>query len=79
MCPRATGKDIAEYKRLGVRILGVYPPCLQGEVYETHPDWRASPPTPPRFRKSTCRSIPTGGCLPLGPYGDSSSTCSPKS
>src|SRR6187200_759551 len=33
-------KDIAEYKRLGVRILGVYPPCLQGEVYETHPEWR---------------------------------------
>ena len=28
-------KDIAEYKKLGVRILGVYPPCLQGEVYET--------------------------------------------
>jgi len=34
------GKDIAEYRRLGVRILGVYPPCLQGEVYERHPDWR---------------------------------------
>src|SRR5260370_6055445 len=27
-------KDVAEYKRLGVRILAVYPPCLQGEVYE---------------------------------------------
>src|SRR5215213_7466239 len=33
-------RDIAEYKRLGVRVLGVYPPCLQGEVYEAHPDWR---------------------------------------
>ena len=33
-------KDIAEYKKLGVRILGVYPPSLQGEVYELHPDWR---------------------------------------
>src|ERR1700737_3926681 len=33
-------KDIAEYKKLGVRILAVYPPCLQGEVYENHPDWR---------------------------------------
>jgi hypothetical protein len=30
--------DIAEYKRLGIRILGVYPPCLQGEVFENHPD-----------------------------------------
>ena len=28
-------KDIAEYQKLGVRILGVYPPTLQGEVYET--------------------------------------------
>ena len=33
-------KDIAEYQKLGVRILGVYPPCLQGEVYENHPEWR---------------------------------------
>ena len=32
--------DIAEYKRLGVRILAVYPPSLQGEVYEKHPEWR---------------------------------------
>src|SRR5271157_804670 len=33
-------RDITEYKRLSVRVLGVYPPCLQGEVYENHPDWR---------------------------------------
>src|SRR4029078_10911771 len=33
-------RDIDEYKRLGVRILAVYPPCLQAEVYEGHPDWR---------------------------------------
>jgi len=33
-------KDIAEYQRLGIRILAVYPPSLQGEVYEKHPDWR---------------------------------------
>ena len=25
-------KEIAEYQKLGVRILGVYPPTLQGEV-----------------------------------------------
>ena len=33
-------KEIAEYKKLGVRILGVYPPCLQSEAYENHPEWR---------------------------------------
>ena len=38
--PERLGKDIAEYKRLGVRILGVVPPGLVGEVYEKHPDWR---------------------------------------
>jgi hypothetical protein len=31
--PERLGKDIAEYKRLGVRILGVVPPGLVGEVY----------------------------------------------
>lgn len=64
-------KEIAEYQRLGVRILGVYPPTLQSEVYELHPDWRL-------ISKDT-REIPSvdlkvhghGGmlCL-LGPYGD---------
>ena len=44
-------QDIAEYKRLGVRILGVYPPCLQGEVYEKHPDWR-------RIATNTTRDSP---------------------
>ncbi|HSG70011.1 MAG TPA: hypothetical protein VLA12_06320, partial [Planctomycetaceae bacterium] len=38
--PERLERDIAEYKRLGVRIQGVYPPCLQGEVYELHPEWR---------------------------------------
>ena len=36
-------KDIAEYKKLGIRILGVYPPTLLGEVYESHPEWRRIP------------------------------------
>src|SRR5947208_3151983 len=38
--PGKLEKDIAEYRKLGVRILGVYPPCLQSEVYEAHPEWR---------------------------------------
>src|SRR3954465_9125483 len=37
-------KDIAEYKELGVRILAVYPPCLQSEAYENHPAGRAIRP-----------------------------------
>src|SRR6185369_14901738 len=34
--PGRLEKDVAEYRRLGVRILAVYPPCLQAEVYEAH-------------------------------------------
>ena len=33
-------KEVAEYRRLGLRILAVYPPSLQSEVYAAHPDWR---------------------------------------
>jgi hypothetical protein len=64
-------KDIAEYQRLGVRILGVYPPCLQGEVYETHPDWRRVATNTTEIPNTDMQAFPHGGmlCL-LGPYGD---------
>ena len=64
-------KDIAEYKKLGVRILGVYPPCLQGEVYETHPDWRRIATNTKEIPQTDMKKYPHGGmlCL-LGPYGD---------
>ncbi len=64
-------KDLAEYKRLGVRILGVYPPCLQGEVYETHPDWRRIDTNTSEIPTIDMEKFPHGGmlCL-LGPYGD---------
>ena len=64
-------KDIAEYKRLGVRILGVYPPCLQGEVYELHPDWRRIDTNTTQIPSIDMQKFPHGGmlCL-LGPYGD---------
>jgi type 1 glutamine amidotransferase len=64
-------KDIAEYKRLGVRILGVYPPCLQGEVYENHPDWRRIATNTTEIPQIDLKQFPHGGmlCL-LGPYGD---------
>ncbi len=64
-------KDIAEYKRLGIRILGVYPPCLQGEVYEKHPDWRRVAADTSEVPQVDLVKYPHGGmlCL-LGPYGD---------
>lgn len=64
-------RDIAEYKRLGVRILGVYPPCLQGEVYENHPDWRRISTDTAEIPQIDMQAFPHGGmlCL-LGPYGD---------
>ena len=69
--PDRLGKDIAEYKRLGVRILGVYPPCLQGEVYETHPEWRRIGTNTTEIPSIDMVKYPHGGmlCL-LGPYGD---------
>lgn len=64
-------KGIAEYKRLGVRILGVYPPSLQGEVYEGHPDWRRIAVNSTEIPQVDMKKHPHGGmlCL-LGPYGD---------
>ncbi len=63
--------DIAEYKRLGVRILGVYPPCLQAEAYELHPDWRRIATNTTEIPQTDMVKFPHGGmlCL-LGPYGD---------
>ena len=69
--PERLTKDIEEYKRLGVRILGVYPPCLQGEVYETHPEWRRIDTNTTTIPQIDMQKFPHGGmlCL-LGPYGD---------
>jgi hypothetical protein len=64
-------KDIAEYKKLGVHVLAVYPPCLQGEVYEGHPDWRRVATNTTEVPQTDMNKYPHGGmlCL-LGPYGD---------
>ncbi len=64
-------KDVAEYDKLGIRILGVYPPTLQGEVYELHPDWRRVPTDTDQIPQVDLKEHPYGGmlCL-LGPYGD---------
>jgi hypothetical protein len=64
-------KDTAEYKKLGVRILAVYPPCLQSEAYEDHPDWRRIATNTTEIPQTDMKKFPHGGmlCL-LGPYGD---------
>lgn len=64
-------KDVAEYGKLGVRILGVYPPCLQSEVWQEHPDWRRVPTDTDKVPEVDLKAHPYGGmlCL-LGPYGD---------
>jgi hypothetical protein len=64
-------KDMAEYRRLGIRLLGVYPPCLQGEVYEKHPEWRRIATNTREIPSIDMQKFPHGGmlCL-LGPYGD---------
>ena len=69
--PDRLEKDIAEYKKLGVRILGVYPPCLQGEAYELHPEWRRVSEKNGKIPQIDMVKYPHGGmlCL-LGPYGD---------
>jgi hypothetical protein len=65
------GKEIAEYQRLGIRILAVYPPSLQGEVYGKHPDWRRLSENTTQIAQVDLALYPHGGmlCL-LGPYGD---------
>ena len=69
--PDRLTKDIAEYRKLGVRVLGVYPPCLQGEVYETRPEWRRIATNTTEIPQIDMVKFPHGGmlCL-LGPYGD---------
>ncbi len=66
-----TKKDILEYEKLGLRILAVYPPCLQAEVYEAHPDWRRIATNTTEIPTIDLKQFPHGGmlCL-LGPYGD---------
>lgn len=63
--------DIAEYEQLGIRILAVYPPCLQSEVYLQHPDWRRIPTDTTEVPMIDMEQFGHGGmlCL-LGPYGD---------
>lgn len=64
-------KDVAEYQKLGVRVLGVYPPTLQAEVWERHPDWRRVATDTAPVPEVDLKKFPHGGMLcPLGPYGD---------
>jgi type 1 glutamine amidotransferase len=64
-------RDVADYKQLGIRILAVYPPSLQAEVYENHADWRRIASNTYEIPQVDLKKFPHGGmlCL-LGPYGD---------
>jgi hypothetical protein len=64
-------QEVAEYRKLGIKILAVYPPCLQGEAYELHPDWRRIATNTTEIPQVDLKAHPYGGmlCL-LGPYGD---------
>ncbi len=61
-------------------ILGVYPPCLQGEVYENHPDWRRIATNTTEIPQIDMKKFPTAACSACwGPMATSSSTCWPRS
>ncbi|CAN5166026.1 hypothetical protein BH23VER1_BH23VER1_23940 [soil metagenome] len=69
--PEQTARDVAEYQRLGIRILASYPPTLQGEVYEAHPDWRHVGTDTREIPSVDLKESPVGGMLcVLGPYAD---------
>ena len=56
-------KEVAEYRRLGLRILGVYPPTLQSEIYAEHPDWRRIPTNTTEIPQVDLKQHPYGGML----------------
>lgn len=64
-------REVAQYRRLGLRILAVYPPTLQSEVYAAHPDWRRISTNTTEVPEVDLEQNPAGGMLcVLGPYGD---------
>lgn len=71
VAPDGLTKEIAEYRRLGLKILAVYPPTLQGEIFENHPDWRRIGADTTQIPQVDMKKHPHGGMLcALGPYGD---------
>ncbi len=64
-------KEVAAYRRLGLKILAVYPPCLQSEAYANHPEWRRIATNTKEIPHVDLKVHGHGGmlCL-LGPYGD---------
>ena len=54
-----------------MRILAVYPPTLQGEVWAEHPEWRRIATDTTEIPEVDLEKFPHGGMLcPLGPYGE---------
>jgi hypothetical protein len=69
--PDHVDKEVAAYRRLGLKILAVYPPCLQSEAYANHPEWRRIATNTKEIPQVDLKVHGHGGmlCL-LGPYGD---------
>ena len=67
------GKDemeqlAGEFRQRNIRIVGAFPPCLQKEIYDKHPEFRRIAENHNRIPQS---SRPEGGWLcQLGPWGD---------
>ena len=69
--PEKIKEEIANYKRMGVRIIAVYPPGLQSEIYSANPQWRQISTNTTEIPNTDMELYPFGGplCL-MGPYGD---------
>lgn len=78
--PDKTDKEIAAYNKLGVRILGVVPAELVGEIYFAHPDWRRIPTDSTAIPETDPNASPSGGALcEMEPGATTSSIFSPRS
>jgi len=64
-------KEIAQYKKRGIRVLAVVWPCYQAKMYKEHPDWRHVATKTDTIPESDAFSKDYGGLLCLiGPWGD---------
>ena len=64
-------REIAAYNKYGVKILGVVPPGLIGEVFYSHPEWRRIGTNTTEIPTADPVKDPYGGPLcETGPYGD---------
>jgi hypothetical protein len=64
----AMAKEVQEFRKRGVRLVGAFAPCLQKEIYDKHPEFRGITENSTRIPNS---KSPEGGWLcQIGPWGD---------